>query len=155
MKERDHMKTFVKYLFIVVGSMAVGGILGWQAFGHQIRLRFTPLGEVNYVIIASEICPHIDFYFTQEGNTFNGFGNAGNVEDDLDRLLARLALNTTSCWMVASFNRGVTVQQVRDVDARIRSFGFPKPLTLIDDSDGIQEERERLYSEIRISPLPH
>jgi len=56
-----------------------------------------------------------------------------------------------SFWFVASFNRDATVQQIRDIDARITGFGFSKPKTLIEyDSDNQTEEGGRVFNEIRI-----
>ena len=150
------MKTFMKFLFVSVASMAIGSVLGWKAFNGQTRLRVIPFDRTQHevIVINPESHPFFDFQFTPEGNTFNGFGKTGDIEEDLDNLLSRLANNTTSCWIVASFNRDVTVQQVRDIDARIRKFGFTGSLMLIDDNRGIEVGGEdRLFSEIRISPL--
>ena len=152
------MKTFMKYLLAVTVSLIVGGILGWETFSSRIKRRIIPvaqtqLRDVNVDFIEKH--PDLDFHFSPTGNTLKIGGKLVKAEKDLDHYLTRVATISTSYWFVVSFNREVTIQQVRDVDARIRSFGFPKPQMLIEDNDSIQEERERLYSEIRISPLPH
>jgi len=151
------MKPFVRISLVGIVSMGVGGILGWQAFSYKIRLRAVPFDREQHhhsCIELAQYAPTIDVNFSPDGNTFDGLGQrAGTVEEDLDSRLARVAYFSTSSCIVVSFNSGVTVQQVMDMDGRIRSFGFPAPKMLIEDNrDAQTEEEERLFHEIRISP---
>ena len=151
------MKTFMKYLLAVTVSLIVGGILGWQAFSYRVRLHTTtPFDWEPYYSWHVDLCghdPYIELNFAPEGNTFNWRGKTGRIEEDLDSHLARIANFTTSCWIIVSCNSDVTVQQVRDIDARIRKFGFAKPGILIEgDRDNQTEGKKRLFNEIRIGP---
>ena len=83
------------------------------------------------------------------------YGKTGKIEEDLDSHLARIAEFTTSCWVTVSFNRDVTVQQVRDIDARIRKFGLSRLGMFIEDNrDTRTGEEKELFYEIKISPIP-
>jgi len=135
--------------------MAIGGVLGWQAFNSRItRLRTVPFERTEYHI--SDLLgydPFIELHFTPEGNTFNWHGKTGKIEEDLDSHLERMASFTTSCWIVVSCNKDVTVQQIRDIDARIRKFGFNNPGILIEDNRGGRKgKNKRWFSEVRIGP---
>jgi len=142
---------FMRCFLVSVASMIVGGVLGWQAFNYRIRLRVIPFDRSHNVLIELAYNPTIDFTFSTEGNTFKWGTGEGKVEEDLDNRLARLAHFTTSVWVVASFNSDVTIQQIRDIDARIRNAGFSSPRILIEDNRNTRaENEERLFSEIRI-----
>lgn len=150
------MKTLMKYSLVGIVSMTVGVVLGWQAFSYKIRLRVIPFDRSQNVLIElMTLEPTLDFNFAPDGNTFNGLGQKeGTVEEDLDSRLARAASFSTSIWVIASFNRDVTVQQIRDIDERIRKFGFPHTRMLIEDNRSNRAEgEERLFSEIRIGQL--
>lgn len=147
------MKKVMTYLFISLISVFIGGVMGWQAFRCRVEPRAVPFNWEQYSL-PSDLWGHdpfIELNFTPDGNTFNWLGKTGTIEEDLDSHLARLALFTTSCWIVVSCNRDVTVQQVRDIDARIRKFGFDKPGILIEDNrDDRIEKDKRVFTEIRI-----
>ena len=149
------MKTFMKYFLVCIASVALGGVLGWQAFSYKIRSRVVPFDREhfrNHHFDFYKYAPSIDFHFSPTGNTFHWGENIGETEEDLDSHLARFANFTTSCF-VASFNRDVTVQQVRDMDSRIRKYGFRDVKMLIEDNrDNRTGEEERLFSEIRVGP---
>jgi len=151
------MKKVMMCLFVGIVSLAIGGVLGWQAFSYRIiRLRTVPFPFEREEYHISDLLgydPFIELNFTPEGSTFNWRGKTGKIEEDLDRHLERIAEFTTTCWIVISCNKDVTVQQVRDIDARIRKFGFSNLVILIeDDRDSQTEGRKRLFTEIRIGP---
>ena len=150
------MKTFMKYVLVGVVSLAVGGMLGWQTFRGQTRQRVVSFDREQCHDWRIDLAGHepcFELNFTPEGNTFNWDGKTGKIEEDLDSHLARIAEFTTSCWIVVLCNKDVTVQQLRNVDTRIRSFGFPSPLMLIEDNrDPKIRDGNRLFNEIRIGP---
>jgi len=154
-KKEDDMKTLMRYLFVSAVSLGIGGVLGWKAFSCRIKRRVAPFDRAqfgNMLIDLLEYQPIIDFHFSPAGNTFRiRGGEPQTIEEGLDRQLARIASFSTSFWFVASFNRDATVQQIRDIDARITGFGFSKLKTLIEDDSGNQtEEGGRVFNEIRI-----
>jgi len=148
------MKAFMKYLLVVAISLIVGGIFGWRAFSNRIKQRIVPFGqrqcrEVHVEFIGDK--PDIEFHFSPTGNTYVMWGDAGDVEENLNGRLEKAASFSTSYWFSVSFNRDVTVQQVRDIDERIRRFGFPSPLMLIEENRETRTgEEERVFREIRI-----
>jgi len=150
------MKTCMKYVFVGVVSLVIGGVLGWQMFRGQTRQRTFPFDREPFYSWGSDwsvLCPYIELNFTPGGNTFSWEGGAGTIEKDLDSHLARIAHFTTSCWIVVSCNSDVTVQQIRDVDARVRKFGFANPGILIEDNrDNQAGGGKRVFSEIRLGP---
>jgi len=152
------MKTFAKHLLIVIGSMVIGGVLGWQAFSYRIRLRIIPFDREQYHASWHfdfwRYEPTIDFHFSPERNTFGLSENPGRYpEEDLDNHLARFASISTSLWVIVSFNRDATIQQVRDVGARISKYGFSEVKMLIEDNRNDWAENEkRLFSAVKISP---
>ena len=150
------MKTLMKYALVGIISMGIGGVLGWQMFRHQIRRRAVPFDRErlrSHHFDFYECEPLIDFNFTPEGNTFIRWGGTGEVEKDLDAFLAKLANASTTFWVTASFNSDATVRQVRDIDARIRRFGFSQTRMLIEDNrDTRAGGEERRFSEVSIGP---
>jgi len=148
------MKSFLKYFFVSLIAMFIGGVLGWQAYSYKIRSRVFPFDRepgrnLLYDFIFHE--PHFDFHFTPGEDTFTWWSTGGKIGQDFDSQLARVASFSTSFWMTVSFNTDVTVQQIRDIDAQIRKYGFPPPKILIEDNrDTRTEKEERLFSELRI-----
>ena len=153
---RGSMKTFMKYFLVSVISLAIGGVMGWKAFRDQIKARAIPFDRTQYRNLHLDLTVHqptIDFHVSPDGNTFRMWGGAVKGEEDFDRQLVRVASFSTSCWVCVSFNSDVTVQQIRDMDARIRSFGFSSPKMLIEDNWDTRTEGEtRLFSDIKIGP---
>ena len=151
------MKMFMKYLLVATISLTVGGILGWVAFSSRIKRQITPIVRTQHREINIDFTgkyTDIDFHFSSTGNTLKISGQLMNTESALEDYLTRVATFSTSCWLTVSFNREVTVQQVRSVDERIRSFGFPSPLMLIEENRGTRTgEEERVFREIRIGEL--
>jgi hypothetical protein len=148
-------KTFVKFLLVSIVSMTVGGVLGWQAFSHYKIMRYVvPFDRSQY----SNLCidyfqrmPHIDFHFTPGKDTFIWWSAEGKIGQDFDSYLTRFASFSTNFQFVISFNSDVTVQQIRDIDAQIRKFGFPPSRMLIEDNRETQTgKEERLFRDIRI-----